>query len=38
MERIVRASHKPCFVTSRDFQEINRLLVAYDGSKVMTKL
>jgi nucleotide-binding universal stress UspA family protein len=33
MDRIVRASHKPCFITSRQFKPIERLLFAYDGSK-----
>lgn len=33
LERIIRASHKPCFVTSRQFRPIERLLVAYDGSE-----
>lgn len=33
LERIVRASHKPCLVTSRQFKPIERLLFAYDGSK-----
>lgn len=33
LERIVRASHKPCLVTSRQFNPIERLLFAYDGSK-----
>ncbi len=32
-ERIVRASHKPCFVTSRQFKPIEKLLFAFDGSK-----
>lgn len=32
LERIVRASHKPCLVTSRHFKPIERLLLAYDGS------
>ena len=32
LERIVRASHRPCFVTSRSFQPIERVLLAYDGS------
>lgn len=32
LERIVRASHKPCLVTSRHFKPIERLLFAYDGS------
>lgn len=33
MERVVRASHKPCLVTSRAFKPVTRLLFAYDGSK-----
>lgn len=33
LERIVRASHKPCLITSRQFKPIERLLLAYDGSK-----
>lgn len=33
VERIVRASHKPCLVTTREFRPIKRLLLAYDGSK-----
>lgn len=32
VERIVRSSHKPCLVTSRQFQPIERLLLAYDDS------
>lgn len=32
MERIVRSSHKPCFVTPREFKPIHRILIAYDGS------
>lgn len=31
MERLVRASHKPCLVTPREFKPINRVLLAYDG-------
>ncbi len=31
LERIVRASHKPCFVTPREFKAVNRVLLAYDG-------
>ncbi|NET48370.1 MAG: universal stress protein [Merismopedia sp. SIO2A8] len=37
MERIVRSSHKPCLVTSRDFHPIDRLLFAYDGGKSCRK-
>ena len=33
MERIVRSSHKPCLVTPREFQPVNRVLLAYDGGK-----
>ncbi len=33
MERVVRASHQPCLVTSRSFQNIDRVLLAFDGSK-----
>ncbi|GAB4340203.1 MAG: universal stress protein [Cyanophyceae cyanobacterium] len=32
LERIVRASRRPCLVTSRQFRPIERVLVAYDGS------
>lgn len=32
MERVLRASSRPCLVTSRAFRPINRLLLAYDGS------
>jgi len=31
MERVVRASRRPCLVTSRAFQPITRILIAYDG-------
>ena len=31
LERVVRAVNKPCLVTSRKFQPINRALIAYDG-------
>lgn len=33
VERIIRASRKPCLITSRQFQPIERFLLAYDGSK-----
>lgn len=32
VERIVRASAKPCLVTPRQYQPIKRVLLAYDGS------
>jgi len=31
MERVVRASRRPCLVTSRSFQPVTRVLLAYDG-------
>jgi nucleotide-binding universal stress UspA family protein len=37
MERVVRASRQPCFVTSRSYQQIERVLLAYDGSKSCRK-
>ena len=38
LERILRSSHKPCLVTSRQYQPIERLLLAYDGSKSCEKI
>jgi len=38
VERIVRSSHKPCLVTSQEFQPIERLLLAYDGSQSCQKM
>ncbi|MEC4985241.1 MAG: universal stress protein [Oscillatoria sp. PMC 1068.18] len=38
VERIVRASHKPCLVTTREYQPIKRLLLAYDGSQSCQKM
>lgn len=32
MERVLRASSRPCLVTSRSFRPISRMLLAYDGS------
>lgn len=37
MERVVRASRKPCLVTSRSFQPLSRILLAYDGGKSARK-
>ena len=37
MERVVRASDKPCLVTSRSFREIKKLLLAFDGGKSCRK-
>ena len=37
MERIVRASHKPCLVTPREFKPVNRVLLAYDGGESCQK-
>ena len=33
MERVVRASHRPCLVTSRAFKPVERMLFAFDGGK-----
>ena len=37
MERIVRASHKPCLVSPREFKPINKVLLAYDGGESCQK-
>lgn len=37
MERIVRASHKPCLVTPREFKPVNKVLLAYDGGESCQK-
>ncbi|MGK7948586.1 MAG: universal stress protein [Xenococcaceae cyanobacterium] len=37
MERIVRASHKPCLVTPREFKSVSRVLLAYDGGQSCQK-
>ncbi|HLS27326.1 MAG TPA: universal stress protein [Opitutales bacterium] len=33
VERVVRASSRPCLVTSRSFREPKKMLLAYDGGK-----
>ncbi|MDJ0568812.1 MAG: universal stress protein [Pleurocapsa sp. MO_192.B19] len=38
LERIVRSSHKPCLVTSRQFKPLERVLIAYDGSPSCQKI
>ncbi len=38
MERIARASHKPCLITPRNYKPIQRLLLAYDGSDSCQKI
>lgn len=38
VDRIVRSSQKPCLVTPRQFAPIERLLIAYDGSKSCQKM
>ena len=38
LERIVRSSHKPCLVTSRQFKPIERVLIAYDDSPSCQKI
>ena len=37
VERMVRASIKPCLVTPEKFQQIQRMLIAYDGSAESSK-
>lgn len=37
VERVVRASGKPCLVTSRSFNAIDKVLFAYDGGKSCLK-
>lgn len=32
LERVVRAARQPCFVTNREFRDIKRAALAYDGS------
>ncbi|OHE71223.1 MAG: hypothetical protein A2007_05095 [Verrucomicrobia bacterium GWC2_42_7] len=32
MERVIRSATKPCLVTPRKFHDIQRVLIAYDGS------
>jgi len=32
LERIVRSAKKPCLVTNREFSEVKRVAIAYDGS------
>ena len=38
LERIVRSSQKPCLVTSRHFEPIERVLIAYDNSPSSQKI
>lgn len=38
VDRIVRSSRKPCLVTSAEFQPIQRILFAYDGSSTGKKI
>ncbi|MBW4652848.1 MAG: universal stress protein [Kaiparowitsia implicata GSE-PSE-MK54-09C] len=38
LERIVRASSKPCLVTSRKFKPIEQVVLAYDGSPSSQKM
>lgn len=37
MERIVRASHKPCLVTPKEFKSVSKVLLAYDGGESCQK-
>lgn len=38
LERIVRSIYKPCLVTTRAFQPIEKVLIAYDGSPTGKKI
>jgi nucleotide-binding universal stress UspA family protein len=33
VERVVRATHKPCLVTSREFKPVNKIALAFDGGE-----
>lgn len=37
LERVVRAARQPCFVVNREFREIKRATLAYDGSESAQK-
>ena len=37
MERVIRASRRPCFVANRKFIEQKKILLAYDGSPSATR-
>ncbi|HKK18049.1 MAG TPA: universal stress protein, partial [Opitutales bacterium] len=37
LERVVRSVKTPCFVNNREFSEIERIAIAYDGSKSCQK-
>lgn len=37
LERVIHSSHKPCLVTSHNFQPISKILLAYDGGKSCQK-
>ncbi|WP_373479822.1 universal stress protein [Geminocystis sp.] len=38
LDRIIRSSHKPCFVIPREFNPIDKVLIAYDGSVTGDKI
>lgn len=38
VERIIRSGHKPCLVTPLEYQPMERVLLAYDGSPTAQKL
>lgn len=38
LDRIIRSSHKPCFVIPRDLNPIDKVLIAYDGSATGEKI
>ncbi len=37
LERVVRSSSRPCLVTSRQFKEVERVAIAYDGGQSCRK-
>jgi nucleotide-binding universal stress UspA family protein len=38
LERIIRSSKKPCFVTPREFKKVEKIIIAYDGSATGKKI
>lgn len=38
VDRIVRSSSKPCLVTPAEFKQVERILLAYDGSSTAKKI
>lgn len=38
LDRIIRSTHKPCLIIPRDFNPIDKVLIAYDGSATGEKI